>query len=41
MSNIEEDLEFAWRTEEALKQIERGERVLIEEDEFLEMLKKL
>ncbi|MBI2630188.1 AbrB/MazE/SpoVT family DNA-binding domain-containing protein [Candidatus Pacearchaeota archaeon] len=38
--NIEEDLEFARRTEEAWKQIERGEKVSMEFKDFIEEMKK-
>jgi len=38
--NIEEDLEFARRTEEAYKKHERGEYISIESEEFLKKLKK-
>ena len=38
--NIEEDLEFARRTEEAWKRYERGEFKSLPADKFLEMLDK-
>lgn len=38
--NIEEDLEFARRTEEAWKSYERGEFKSLPADKFLEMLDK-
>lgn len=38
--NIEEDLEFARRTEEAWKRYEKGEFKTLPADEFIEMLKK-
>ena len=38
--NIEEDLEFARRTEEAWKRYERGEFKSLPADKFLEMLEK-
>ena len=38
--NIEEDLEFARRTEEASKRIEAGEGIKMEFDEFIEEMKK-
>ena len=38
--DIEEDLEFAKRTEEAYKQYEKGEFVSMESDDFLEEVEK-
>jgi len=38
--NIEEDLEFARRTEEAWKSYERGEFKQMDFDEFIEEMKK-
>lgn len=38
--NLEEDLEFARRTEEAWKSYERGEFISLPKDKFLEELKK-
>lgn len=38
--NIEEDLEFARRTEEAYQRHERGEFISMEAGEFLKKLKK-
>ena len=38
--NIEEDLEFAKRTEEAYKRHERGEFVEMDGDEFLKEIEK-
>ena len=38
--NIEEDLEFAKRTEEAYKRYERGEFKTMEMDDFLEEMNK-
>lgn len=38
--NIEEDLEFARRTEEAWKSYERGEFISMDGDEFLKELEK-
>ena len=38
--NLKEDLEFARRTEEALKRYEKGEFVSLPADKFLEQLKK-
>ena len=38
--NLEEDLEFARRTEAALKRYERGEFIEMEMDEFLKKLKR-
>ena len=38
--NLEEDLEFARRTEEAWKSYERGEFISMPVDEFLEELSK-
>ena len=38
--NLAEDLEFARRTEEALKRYEKGEFVSLPADKFLEVLKK-
>ena len=38
--NIEEDLEFAKRTEEAWKSYERGEFIEMDFDDFLEEIKK-
>jgi AbrB family looped-hinge helix DNA binding protein len=38
--NLEEDLEFAKRTEEALKRIEAGEYVSIDSEDLLEEMKK-
>jgi len=38
--NLEEDLEFARRTEEAYKRHKRGEFIEMEADEFIEELKK-
>ena len=37
---LQEDLEFARRTEEALKRIENGKGINMEFDEFIEELKK-
>ncbi len=37
--NLEEDLEFARRTEEALKRIENGEGITMEFDDFIEEMK--
>ena len=38
--NFKEDLEFAKRTEEALKRIEAGEGITMEFDDFIEEMKK-
>lgn len=38
--NIEEDLEFAKRTEEALKRYDKGEFISMDGDEFLKELEK-
>ena len=38
--NLEEDLEFAKRTEEAWKQIDRGDGISIEANDFLKEIKK-
>ncbi len=38
--NLEEDLEFARRTEEAWKRIEAGKGVEMDFDEFIEKMKK-
>jgi AbrB family looped-hinge helix DNA binding protein len=38
--NIEEDLEFAKRTEEAYKRIEAGEGIKMDFDDFIEEMKK-
>ena len=38
--NIEEDLEFAKRTEEAYQRIERGEGIEMEFDEFIKEMEK-
>ena len=38
--NIEDDLEFARRTEEAWKRHQRGEFVKMEADDFIEEMKK-
>jgi len=38
--NLEEDLEFARRTEEAWKRIDRGEYIKMDADDFLEEIKK-
>jgi len=38
--NIEEDLEFARRTEKAWKKYEKGEFIEMEFDEFLDKVKK-
>ncbi len=38
--NLEEDLEFAKRTEEAYKRHERGEFIQMDFDEFIEEMKK-
>jgi len=38
--NIEEDLEFARRTEEAYKRIEAGEGTTMEFDDFIKEMKK-
>lgn len=38
--NLKEDLEFARRTEEALKQYEKGEFQCMEFDEFITEMKK-
>ena len=38
--NLEEDLEFARRTEEAWKRYEKGEFISLPKDKFLEELKK-
>ena len=38
--NFKEDLEFARRTEEALKRIEAGEGITMEFDDFIEEMKK-
>ena len=38
--NLEEDLEFARRTEEAYKRYEKGEFISLPADKFLEELKK-
>ena len=38
--NLKEDLEFARRTEEAWKRIEKGEFISMEFDEFIEEMKK-
>ncbi len=38
--NLEEDLEFARRTEEALKRYDKGEFISMDFDDFLEEAKK-
>ncbi len=38
--NFQEDLEFARRTEEALKRIEAGEGIKMNFDDFIEEMKK-
>ena len=38
--NIEEDLEFARRTEEAFQRIENGEGIEMDFDDFIEEMKK-
>ena len=38
--NFEEDLEFARRTEEALKRVERGEGIKVSGDKIIEEMKK-
>ena len=38
--NLEEDLEFARRTEEAYKRIERGEGIRMDFDDFINEMKK-
>jgi AbrB family looped-hinge helix DNA binding protein len=38
--NLKEDLEFAKRTEEAYKRIEKGEFISMEFDEFINEMKK-
>ena len=38
--NIEDDLEFARRTEEAWKRHQRGEFIQMEADDFLKEMKK-
>ena len=38
--NLEEDLEFARRTEEAYKRYERGEFIEMEFDDFIKEMKK-
>ena len=38
--NLKEDLEFARRTEDALKRYEKGEFISLPKDKFLEQLKK-
>jgi len=38
--NLKEDLEFARRTEEALKRYEKGEFISLPADKFLEEMKK-
>ena len=38
--NLEEDLEFARRTEEAWKRYDKGEFISLPKDKFLEELKK-
>ena len=38
--NLEEDLEFARRTEEAYKQIEAGEYVSVDSDDLIEEMRK-
>tara|TARA_Y100000310_G_C20285679_1_gene624752 strand:- start:312 stop:581 length:270 start_codon:yes stop_codon:yes gene_type:complete len=38
--NIQEDLEFARRTEEAFERIERGEGIRMDFDKFIEDMKK-
>jgi len=38
--NLEEDLEFARRTEEAWRRIEKGEGTRMDFDEFIEEIKK-
>ena len=38
--NLEEDLEFARRTEEAMKRLERGEGIAMDFDDFLKEMKK-
>ena len=38
--NLQEDLEFARRTEEALKRYEKGEFIEMDSDEFLSKLKE-
>ena len=40
LKNLKEDLEFAKRTEEALKRYEKGEFISMEFDEFIEEVKK-
>jgi len=39
--NLKEDLEFARRTEQAYKRIEKGDCITMSFDKFLKMLKKL
>ena len=39
--NLKEDLEFARRTEEAWKQIERGEYVSSSKEDFLKKLREI
>jgi AbrB family looped-hinge helix DNA binding protein len=38
--NLEEDLEFAKRTEEALKRIEKGKGIKMDFDDFVKTIKK-
>ena len=38
--NLKEDLEFAKRTEEALKRIEKGKGIRMDFDKFIEEMKK-
>lgn len=38
--SVKEDLEFAKRTEEALKRIEKGEGITMEFDDFIKKMKK-
>lgn len=38
--NLAEDLEFAKRTEEAMKRIEQGKGIKMEFDDFIEEIKK-
>lgn len=40
-TKLEEDLEFARRTEEAYKRFEKGEFISMPFDKFIKMLKKL
>ena len=40
LKNLKEDLEFAKRTEEALKRYEKGEFISMEFDKFIEEVKK-